>query len=156
MIYFFITAGVFLFDFLIKSYMDKKYARNVQHPRLNSRIILEKYYNKGAALNLLNKQPKILRLIHTIILVIVGIIYYFSIRCQKRQIATTGLALMLGGGLSNLFDRYTKGHVVDYFRINIGPKWLRNIIFNISDFCIFIGALLSVLGSEEMHKGGLT
>ena len=59
-----------------------------------------------------------------------------------------GVALLLGGGLNNLYDRYTKGHVVDYFHLNFGPKWLRAIVFNISDFCIFIGALLAVAGSE--------
>ena len=41
-----------------------------------------------------------------------------------------------------------KGYVVDYVKFNFGPKWLRGIIFNISDFCIFIGAFLSVVGSE--------
>ena len=64
----------------------------------------------------------------------------------------TGVALLLGGGLSNLYDRYTKGHVVDYFHINIGPKRLRNIIFNISDFCVFIGALLAVAGAETAQR----
>lgn len=150
MIYLFITAGIFLLDFIIKTYMDKKYARKVQHPRLNGAIILEKYYNRGAALNLLDKRPKVLKLLHTVALVIVGTVYYFFIRHSNRPVAKTGLALLLGGGLSNLCDRYTKGHVVDYFRINIGPKWLRRIIFNISDFCVFIGALLAVLGSEDI------
>lgn len=150
MLYLFITAGIFLLDFIIKTYMDKKYARKVQHPRLNGAIILEKYYNRGAALNLLDKRPKILKFLHTFILIIVGTVYYFYIRHSNRPIAKTGLALLMGGGLSNLFDRYTKGHVVDYFRINIGPKWLRRIIFNISDFCVFIGALLAVLGSEDI------
>lgn len=150
MLYLFITAGIFLLDFIIKTYMDKKYARKVQHPRLNGAIILEKYYNRGAALNLLDKRPKILKFLHTFILIIVGAVYYFFIRHSNRPVAKTGLALLLGGGLSNLCDRYTKGHVVDYFRINIGPKWLRRIIFNISDFCVFIGALLAVLGSEDI------
>lgn len=147
-----LTAGVFLLDFFIKSYMDKNYARKVQHPRLNGKIILEKYYNKGAALNLLAERPKFLTFLHTFILLAVGIASYFSIRCFHRPVAKTGLALLLGGGASNLFDRYTKGHVIDYFRINLGPKWLRRIIFNISDFCIFIGALLAVLGAEDIGR----
>lgn len=57
--------------------------------------------------------------------------------------------MLFGGGLSNLYDRYTKGHVVDYFHINIGPKWLRNIIFNVSDFFIFLGVILAAIGSEK-------
>ena len=104
MVYAIIAGGVFLSDLILKRYMDKKYARKVRHPRLGGRIVLEKYYNKGAALNFMVKKPNLLR--------------------------------------------YTKGHVVDYFHLNFGPKWLRAIVFNISDFCIFIGALLAVAGSE--------
>lgn len=152
MIYLFLTAGVFLLDFILKSYMDKTYARKVQHPRLNGAIILEKYYNSGAALNLLAKRPKFLKFFHTVILIAIGTVYYFFLRHSNRPVAKTGLALLLGGGLSNLFDRYTKGHVIDYFRIGIGPKWLRRIIFNVSDFCIFIGALLAALGAEDICR----
>ncbi len=60
-------------------------------------------------------------------------------RLSGHALEKTGVALLLGGGLNNLYDRYTKGHVVDYFHLNFGPKWLRAIVFNISDFCIFIG-----------------
>ena len=51
MVYAIIAGGVFLSDLILKRYMDKKYARKVRHPRLGGRIVLEKYYNKGAALN---------------------------------------------------------------------------------------------------------
>ena len=133
MVYAIIAGGVFLLDLILKRYMDKKYARKVRHPRLGGRIVLEKYYNKGAALNFMVKRPNLLRIIHTVILVVVGVFSYFLMRLS---------------GLNNLYDRYTKGHVVDYFHLNFGPKWLRAIVFNISDFCIFIGALLAVAGSE--------
>lgn len=56
--------------------------------------------------------------------------------------------MLAGGGLSNLYDRYTKYHVVDYVRFQTGPKWFQRIIFNVSDFFIFIGAVLAVIGSE--------
>lgn len=148
MIYLFIIAGVFGLDLGIKYYMDKKYARKVAHPRLRGKIILEKYYNDGAALNLLAKRPKVMRFLHTVILLFVGVCSYFVMKMTGRTLQKTGLSLLLGGGMSNLYDRYTKGHVIDYFRINIGPKRLRKIIFNISDFCIFIGALLAVIGTE--------
>lgn len=148
MMYLLITAGVFLLDLLIKGYMDKKYARKVQHKRCKGKILIEKYYNNGAALNLLAKKPKLMKYIHTLIMVLVCVVYYFVLRITGKKLGKFGIALMTGGGLSNLFDRYTKGHVVDYFRFNIGPKWLRRIIFNISDFCIFIGAVIAVLGSE--------
>lgn len=148
MIYLLITIGVFLTDLAIKHFVDRKYARKVRHPRLGGRIILEKYYNNGAALNLLERKPGLMRLLHSAAIVLVGIFSYFLMRVSGRPLEKTGVALLLGGGLSNLYDRYTKGHVVDYFHINIGPKRLRRIIFNLSDFCVFIGALLAVAGSE--------
>ena len=135
-------------DFLIKRYIDKKYARKVEHPRLKKKIILEKYYNDGATLNFLADRPKWMKMIHTIVMAGVCIVYYFVLRLTGKPLSKTGMALLAGGGFSNLLDRYTKGHVVDYFRINVGPKRLRNIVFNISDFFIFIGALLAVIGSE--------
>ncbi len=148
MVYILITAGVFLLDFLLKGYMEKKYARNVRHKRLKDKVVIEKYYNNGAALNLLEKKPKAMRSIHTIIMLLVCVVYYFVLRLSGKKVGKVGIALLAGGGLSNLFDRYTKGHVVDYVRFNIGPKWLRRIVFNISDFCIFIGAVITILGSE--------
>ena len=149
MVYLIITAGVFLLDSYLKSYMEKHYKRKEKHPRLRGRIIIEKYYNDGAALNLLAKKSGVMKFLQTCLMLLVSIAYYFVLRMTGRSLEKTGLALLTGGGLSNLFDRYTRGHVVDYFRINIGPKWLRSIIFNVSDFCIFIGAVLAVLGSEK-------
>lgn len=149
MLYLFITAAVFLLDFVVKSYIDKHYIKGERHPHVRNKIILEKYYNNGAALNLLEKKPKLLKAIHTIILFFVGVAYYFVIRYSSQPLTKTGISLLLGGGMSNLFDRYTKGHVIDYFHINIGPKWFKRIVFNISDFCIFIGALLTVLSAEQ-------
>ena len=61
----------------------------------------------------------------------------------------TGLALLLGGALSNTYDRLKRKYVVDYFSFGVKWKRLRNIVFNISDFCILAGTLLTVLGQEE-------
>lgn len=148
MIYLIIIASIFLLDFFLKCHIDKTYSRKVQYPRLRGKIILEKYYNNGAALNLLAKKPAVMRAIHTAIILVVGVIYYLALGVTGKPLTKTGLAFLLGGGASNLFDRYARGHVVDYFRINIGSKRLRRIIFNISDFFVFIGALLAVIGTE--------
>ena len=131
MVYFAITAAIFTLDFFLKKYIDKKYARKVKNPRLGGMICIEKFYNKGATLNLLAK-----------------VVYYFAMRMTGKKLTKTGLAMLAGGGLSNLYDRYTKHHVVDYVRFQTGPKWFRRIIFNVSDFFIFIGAVLAVIGSE--------
>lgn len=148
MIYLMITAAVFFLDYGIKRYIDRKYAAKVRHYRFGKRIILEKYYNKGAALNFLAKKPEIMKYLHTLLMLCVAVYYYRLLRVPGKRIGKLGTALLTGGGLSNLFDRYREGHVIDYFRINAGPKGLRRIIFNISDFFIFIGAVASAAGSQ--------
>lgn len=148
MIYIGITAAIFLLDFFLKKYVDRKYELRKKHKRCNGKVEIEKYYNDGATLNLLAKHPKVMTAIHTVMMVLVGAVYYIAMRTSGKRLGKTGLALLAGGGLSNLYDRYTKHHVVDYIRFQIGPAWFRRIIFNVSDFFIFIGALLAVAGSE--------
>ena len=63
-----------------------------------------------------------------------------------------GLSLLLGGAFSNTYDRLRRGYVVDYFRLNVPAKRIWNLIFNISDFCIVIGAVLVVLGEQELFE----
>lgn len=62
-----------------------------------------------------------------------------------------GLTLMLGGAFGNTYDRLRRKYVVDYVSFNVPFKRLRQVVFNISDFCIMIGAMLSVI-SEICKK----
>lgn len=51
-----------------------------------------------------------------------------------------GYALVLGGGLSNLWDRATEGAVIDFLNLGVGS--LRTGIFNIADVAIVAGVAL--------------
>ncbi|HJA92944.1 MAG TPA: signal peptidase II, partial [Candidatus Eisenbergiella merdipullorum] len=62
----------------------------------------------------------------------------------------TGLSLLLGGAWSNTYDRLKRKYVVDYFSLNVKWKPLRQIIFNISDFCILIGALIIAFKGDSI------
>src|SRR6185437_669837 len=54
------------------------------------------------------------------------------------------LALVAGGGISNLIDRLLyDGRVTDFLNVGIGS--LRTGIFNLADMAILAGALLLVL-----------
>ena len=50
--------------------------------------------------------------------------------------------LVLAGGASNLFDRMTRGYVVDYFSIQW--KALKKVVFNLGDIFIFAGSVLLI------------
>ena len=102
-----IAAGIFGLDFFLKRYIEKRYARKVRHPKLGNLIYIEKYYNEGAMLNALEKQPGLLKGLHTILLAGVCIWFYFVVRKNGGIMQKTGLAFLIGGGMNNLFDRYT-------------------------------------------------
>ncbi len=60
---------------------------------------------------------------------------------QKGLLPKLSFGLILGGALSNLFDRIFYGYVVDYIDIRIWP------VFNLSDMCISIGVGLMLFYS---------
>ena len=51
--------------------------------------------------------------------------------------ALVGLALYFAGGASNLADRVTRGSVIDFLNVGVGP--LRTGIFNVADMAILLG-----------------
>lgn len=52
-----------------------------------------------------------------------------------------GLALILGGALGNIKDRYELGYVIDYADLHFGT-FRPFLIFNIADVCITIGVVI--------------
>ncbi|HXC20398.1 MAG TPA: signal peptidase II, partial [Steroidobacteraceae bacterium] len=57
------------------------------------------------------------------------------------------LALIAGGGISNLIDRLLYGgRVTDFLNVGIGS--LRTGIFNVADMAILAGALLLILNPQ--------
>jgi signal peptidase II len=58
------------------------------------------------------------------------------------------LALLVGGGLSNWYDRLVNdGRVVDFMVLGIGR--LRTGVFNVADIAIMLGIGLMLLGSRR-------
>jgi signal peptidase II len=62
------------------------------------------------------------------------------------------LALVLGGALGNIYDRFTRGYVIDYADLHIG-QWRPFLIFNLADAAITCGVLIllarSLLSREK-------
>lgn len=153
MVYILIAAGIFLLDLAVKDYVDTHRELKEETPVLHGKIIIRKYYNKGAALNFLEKQPQVMRRIQTVLMAAVGGGFLILLPKKGRTGKKTALSFILGGGASNLYDRYKKGHVVDYFSFHSRWKRFSNIVFNISDFFIFAGsALLLIFGREKKEK----
>lgn len=145
MVYVAIVAILFAGDFFLKRQVEKKVEENQKRDVCRGKIVIQKYYNNGAALNFMEKSPKVLRGVCGGIILIIGIIWYLFLREKRNPGVLLGLSLMLGGGASNMYDRMVKGHVVDYFSFHTPWNWLNKIVFNISDMFIFLGSILVIV-----------
>ena len=56
-----------------------------------------------------------------------------------------GTGLLLGGGLSNLYERVRRGRVLDYLRFPRAPGVLKKYTYNLADLFILLGAVLLLL-----------
>lgn len=101
---------------------------------------IELLENKGAASGILEKHPIVLKIISATMLCVCVLALGKERKKGKTTMAGIGYALLLGGGFSNFIDRMKKGSVTDYVRFPEFPvKKISNLVFNLSDFCIFAG-----------------
>lgn len=145
MVYFIIAVSIIGLECFVKRYMDQAYGLTEQKAVAGGKIILKKYYNTGASGNFLSSKPKLVKRIHTILFGGVVVSMLMAAPRKGAGMAKMGLAFLAGGGGSNLYDRYKKGHVVDYFSIGFGPRRLQKLVFNFADFFVFAGACILVL-----------
>ncbi len=135
-----------------------------ERPLAGGKIIVKRYHNKGAMLNIGDRYQPYIALLSLVFSAFVTGIFAATIGRRGKGLLKTGLALMLGGAYSNTYDRLRRKYVVDYFSIClIKPEKCRNrllgrindrfrgIVFNLGDLGIIIGAMLLVIsesGSE--------
>lgn len=143
MFYILLASIIFLLEVKVKDYIEENKEMHKKEEILDGNIIIERYHNKGAMLNFLEDNVKLVKTISLTLLGVILLVFIFFLPRKGEKITKFALALILGGALSNVYDRFTKGYVVDYFSF----KFLKKIVFNISDICIFIGSLLMTIRS---------
>lgn len=141
---------IFTGELFWKNHVEETIPEGSSKKALRGAVILTKYHNRGAALNTGEKRPKIVKWVSVVLTAIASVLFFCSFGMAGKGLLKAGLSLLLGGAFSNTYDRLKRGYVVDYVRLNVPCKRIRNLIFNVSDFCIIIGALLAAL-SEPQH-----
>ena len=149
MVYLVIAAAVFFLDFAVKRQVDRKRELGEETPILKGRIILRKYYNEGIVFDRLKRWPRLVKLLCTGMMAVLCGMWAALLRQEGNRGLKLGLGLVVGGGASNLWDRLTKNHVVDYFSISSRFPRIRKIIFNISDWFIFLGSICMLLFQQK-------
>ena len=73
---------------------------------------------------------------------------------RRLSPARLGILLVLTGGLSNQYDRMRRGSVTDYVQLPRAGKRLGRLVWNVADFMLLGGVVLTVIGViREMLKG---
>lgn len=77
------------------------------------------------------------------VLISIAIIIWLIRLPPQRKWMGFALALVLGGGLANLWDRITLGHVIDFIQLHT-QHW-SFAIFNVGDSAITVGAVILII-----------
>lgn len=141
-----LAAAVFLLDLLIKDHIEKNESEGAARPVLGGRIMVRRYHNRGAALDMGEKRQGLMAVLSLVLTLFMTVVFLTTFSFRGRKILKAGLALLLGGAYSNTYDRLRRKYVVDYVSFPVKNEKLSGIVFNISDFCIMIGALLMTVG----------
>ncbi len=102
-------------------------------------------HNSGIAFGLFPGLPDVFMVITLVSMLIV---LYFYLTVEPRSVLlTVGCALILGGAMGNLVDRFRFNYVVDFINFSFWPA------FNIADSSVSIGVALLLVDFFRGKKG---
>lgn len=139
-----VAAAVFVGDQVVK-----RQARRLKdgEKRMHARdmVVFRNCANRGAAMNIGQNYPAAVKAAALAVTALLTAVYVLTLGLAGRRTLKLGLSLLLGGAWSNVYDRLRRGYVTDYVSFDIGVPDLKDMVFNLGDFGIMVGALLIVL-----------
>lgn len=154
-----ILPTLFLLDQALKFWIVQKLAIGQEIPVIPGLFDIVHITNKGAAFGFMSNLPAHLRIpfFHvTSFIALVAIFLYFV----KLESTATGyfvaLSSIMGGAVGNIFDRLTRGEVVDFLSFHWYDRWatwfgwhfkLEWPAFNVADMAISISVTWLLLKS---------
>ena len=146
-IYFIFAALIVLLDQLSKYFLTMQLAGGPVRELIPGLVRLEYLQNTGAAFSFLSDMRWVLVGVSTVVIVLI-VIGLFRYKDKIDWVGKLGLAAILGGALSNLFDRAVFGYVADFFEF----EFVRFAVFNVADIFITVGAVVFCLW--YLFRGG--
>lgn len=143
-----VLLGIFGLELKIKNKIEETKKEGQTEERWGGFLLIRKHHNKGAFLNTGQHRPKLITAVSLLLTAVLSVFYIVTLGTAGKGLLKWGLTLLLGGAYSNTYDRLARKYVVDYVSFDL-PFGLKKIIFNIGDFCIMIGALVSAIGYSK-------
>ncbi|MCH5258099.1 MAG: signal peptidase II [Lachnospiraceae bacterium] len=145
-----LAIAIFITDLLIKNHIENMEIAEGEKSLMGGRLLLHRYHNRGAFLNVGERRRGMVSVLSLVLTLGATMLFLATFTYRGSRIMKVGLAFLLGGAYSNTYDRLVRKYVVDYVSFPFKNQKIRNIVFNISDFCIMVGALLLVIGSGDI------
>lgn len=134
MAFYIVAIFIASFDQLLKYFVSKYMYLGQSIPLIPDILYLTYVRNTGAAFSLFVGFSSYLTIVGVIVTLVV---IYFHIMLPKHEhYVQSALACVLAGSLGNLFDRVSRGYVVDFIDFRVWP------VFNLADIMINIGVVL--------------
>ena len=107
---------------------------------LGGRVLVRRLYNRGSGFGMIPLNAR-----HIAPLSLAAL---WALLC-RWGFRGVGAGLLLGGGLSNLWERLRHGRVLDYLRFPRAPGVLKKYTYNLADLFILLGAVLVLLRGRK-------
>lgn len=143
-----ICGGLFVFlvciDMGIKQYIEDHMEEGEEAKTVVPNLVVRKVYNKGFAFGILDRRPDIAKIVTGsagVVLLLYDIWVFFG---KKKKIRKLGMTFVTAGAVSNIYDRFARGKVIDYIGYG-GEKQhslLSDITANLADVFLVIGAVI--------------
>ena len=143
MVFMVLATVIFAVEMIFKAAVEERVEEGVRKPVLKGKLFLTKFHNRGAFRGFLQERPELLKGISIGVIGVCSVIYILTLGHKGERLMKLGLSFLLGGAFSNAYDRIKRGYVVDYFGFNVKNDKIRNMVFNLSDFFIAIGAAIA-------------
>lgn len=134
-------------DQALKWWIERQKPEDFPRPvkKTGDKILLYRNHNSGFPFGFLKEHAEVVRMFPLIVTsMLAGVLCYLAGK-KGKIVQKTALAAVIGGSVSNLYDRFVRRYVVDYFSLQFG--FLKKVVFNLGDICVFAGsAVLFVLG----------
>ena len=112
-------------------------------------VRLERLYNRGTAGGKLQGHMPAVAGISGAVTAGCAVYFLHLLRTEGRTLQKTGFAFLVGGALSNLYERCRNGCVLDYLRFRMPGGKFGRLVYNLADIFSAAGAAMICIGQQK-------